>query len=99
MKFFHRGYLTSLVLTGAGLILLGFLLYVKLTPKDDAKEFSAIPVDVNYPSPDLDLMDKAGNRISLVQLHGSFILVNLWATWCPPCKAEMPTLQEYYEKL
>jgi peroxiredoxin len=53
---------------------------------------------VNYSAPDLTLNDLDGNSISLSDHLGSVVLVNNWATWCPPCKAEMPTLQVYYTK-
>ena len=33
-----------------------------------------------------------GDRLSLAQMQGKVVLLNLWATWCPPCRAEMPTL-------
>jgi len=38
-----------------------------------------------------------GQSASLEDYRGQVILVNLWATWCPPCRAEMPVLQAYYE--
>jgi thiol-disulfide isomerase/thioredoxin len=38
-----------------------------------------------------------GNPTSLDDYHGNVILVNNWAIWCPPCKAEMPELQAYYQ--
>ncbi|MBK9207749.1 MAG: TlpA family protein disulfide reductase [Anaerolineales bacterium] len=36
--------------------------------------------------------------MSLNDYRGSVVLVNLWATWCPPCREEMPALQKFYEK-
>jgi peroxiredoxin len=38
-----------------------------------------------------------GNPVSLSQFSGQVMLVNNWAIWCPPCKAEMPVLQTYYD--
>jgi peroxiredoxin len=58
---------------------------------------SAIPVEVNYPAPELSLDDLEGKPVSLEDYRGTVVLVNNWATWCPPCKAEMPTLQAYFE--
>lgn len=61
-------------------------------------ELSAVPVQVNYSAPELTLEDIAGAPVSLVDYHGQVVLVNLWATWCPPCKAEMPALEAFYQK-
>ncbi|WP_290696854.1 TlpA disulfide reductase family protein [Lacinutrix sp.] len=42
------------------------------------------------------LEDLEGNNFILNQLKGKVVLVNIWATWCPPCIAEMPSIQELY---
>jgi len=57
----------------------------------------AKPQAVNFSVPVLALTDLEGNPVSLQNLQGGYVLVNHWATWCPPCDAEMPTLQKYYE--
>jgi cytochrome c biogenesis protein CcmG, thiol:disulfide interchange protein DsbE len=59
-------------------------------------QYSTTPVEVNYPTPELNLTNLNSNEVSLNQFPGEVVLVNNWATWCPPCKAEMPTLQAYY---
>lgn len=45
------------------------------------------------------LKDTNGNTVSLKDLEGKVIFINFWATWCPPCVAEMPTIQTMYESL
>lgn len=60
------------------------------------------PIDHNKQSAlsssewDWQLLAPDGQRINLSQFKGQAILVNFWATWCPPCIAEMPALQELF---
>ena len=47
------------------------------------------------PAPVVALRDDAGATVSLAQYRGRVVVMNLWATWCPPCRAEMPELQRF----
>jgi thiol-disulfide isomerase/thioredoxin len=49
--------------------------------------------------PDLAFMDADGNAKRLSDWRGKVVLLNLWATWCAPCKVEMPSLDRLQEKL
>jgi peroxiredoxin len=89
----------AMLLIGTGLIALGIVLFIILNnsavPPDVTT--SAIPAKVDFASPDLTLTDLSGKAVSLREYLGSVVLVNLWATWCPPCQDEMPALQTFYE--
>jgi peroxiredoxin len=54
---------------------------------------------VGNPAPDFDTVDLQGNVWSLSKLKGKVVFLNFWATWCPPCREEMPSMQRLYAKL
>ncbi len=90
-----------MVFLASGLFLFGAAVIFALPRAEEAViargEASSIPAAVNYPAPELTLSDLQGNPSSLTDYLGQVVLVNNWATWCPPCKAEMPALQAYYQ--
>lgn len=56
---------------------------------------------VTTKSPDISFsyQDANGKILSTNELKGKVVFINFWATWCPPCRAEMPSLNELYNKL
>jgi peroxiredoxin len=60
---------------------------------------SAKPVDVGYVAPNFTLPDLEGREVSLSDYRGKVVFLNIWATWCPPCRDEMPSMQKMYEAL
>ncbi|MGN7478815.1 peroxiredoxin family protein [Solibacillus silvestris] len=49
-------------------------------------------------APDFTLYNMEGKPLTLSDLRGKRVVLNFWATWCPPCEAEMPHMQKYYDK-
>ena len=67
------------------------------TPQESVEE----PDDSNVklqPALDFELQDQYGNTHTLSDYEGKVIFMNFWATWCGPCKAELPDIQKLYEK-
>jgi len=89
-----------LLFLGLGLALILAALYsiLVLQKNSSQTDLSAVPAQVNFAAPELTLTDSQGVTHSLTDYRGQVVLVNLWATWCPPCKAEMPALQSFYDK-
>ncbi|MBN1668486.1 MAG: TlpA family protein disulfide reductase [Anaerolineales bacterium] len=92
---------------GAGLILLAIAFALLARPDEQAARAgdtaagntaSAIPSPVNYAAPELTLNRVDGQSASLSDYRGQVVLVNNWATWCPPCRAEMPELEAFYRR-
>ena len=54
---------------------------------------------VNKPAPDFTIQDLKGNTWKLSDLRGKVVFLNFWATWCPPCREEMPSMKALYEDM
>jgi thiol-disulfide isomerase/thioredoxin len=53
---------------------------------------------VNLDAPEFVVIDASGKRLSLSELRGTVVFINFWATWCPPCREEMPSVQSLYSR-
>jgi peroxiredoxin len=57
----------------------------------------ALPT-IGQPAPQLIVQQLDGHEFDLAKLRGKVVLVNVWATWCSPCRVEMPTLNAFYRQ-
>ncbi len=90
------------ILIGIGIgivILFGFRSEFVNIPGSSSKQ-GVYPVapNVDSPAPGFTLNSLSGEQISLEQYTGRPLMINFWATWCGPCRLEMPLFQSYHEK-
>lgn len=80
------------------LLLILFWLSPKTTFSQPPSPF-AVDKMIGQKAPDFTLKDLAGNNVSLSFYKGRVVLLNFWASWCPPCRAEMPSMNKLNDLL
>lgn len=63
-------------------------------PKGESDVVGLIPGNI---APDFELETLDGDTVRLQDYRGKQVMLNFWATWCPPCRAEIPDMQKFYE--
>lgn len=63
------------------------------------RELGFHPISDGQSFPDISFVDQDGRDLKLSDYSGSVVLLNFWATWCPPCRVEMPSMEELSKKL
>ncbi|MBK8137506.1 MAG: TlpA family protein disulfide reductase [Chloroflexi bacterium] len=97
-----RLYAAALVCFGAGLLILitaGLPDRTSATALALPAEGRAVAAEAGALAPPVVLTSSDGQTISLDELRGQVVVLNFWATWCAPCRVEMPELQKVSEKL
>ncbi len=67
--------------------------------QEQEQENNALETAIDKPAPDFTLVDLEGKTWTLSELQGQVVFLNFWATWCPPCVKEMPSMQNLYTAL
>lgn len=88
---------TILTIVGGLLAIVAAFWLFSDQPAAQTEQTTVGPVQIGQPVGDFQLSDIHGNTVSLSDYAGRVVLLNAWATWCPPCKAEMPDLNAYYQ--
>lgn len=81
------------------ILILGFAWILVSADKSGTSTAGHIPApQQGFLAPDFELPTITGETIKLSDLRGQAVLVNLWATWCPPCRAEMPAIEKIHNE-
>ncbi len=81
----------------AGFVFLGLASLSRAA--DPPLQVSLVPYKPRLTAPGLALKDLDGQTVTLAGLKGKVIVVNFWATWCPPCRREFPSMERLREKM
>ena len=81
-----------ILLTGAA------WMWVSATPSTSNTAGQVPAPQVGFLAPDFNLPTLAGEAISMESLRGQPVVINFWASWCPPCRSEMPAIQNVHDE-
>ena len=94
----HAGKIQSLILIA--LIIVGVVIIFLLQTKDTDFNLSGpSKFQVGKPAPGFSLPNLGGTLVNLADYKGKVVLLNIWATWCPPCVEEMPSMEKLFQSL
>ena len=78
------------------LLVSGAWIWLSRAPASEVTQGRIPAPQAGFLAPDFSLVTTTGERITLSELRGKPVLVNVWASWCPPCRAEMPAMEQAY---
>ncbi|MBN6205431.1 redoxin domain-containing protein [Ralstonia pickettii] len=64
---------------------------------EDNETEEVIGLEIGNRAPDFELQTLDGEQVKLSDYQGSRVMLNFWATWCPPCRAEMPDMEKFHQ--
>lgn len=91
----HARSSTALIVMGVGIFLIIFSLVAYFR---SSRSTGIQPPQLNQSMSDFELSNLENSWVSLSDYRGKVVLINTWATWCPPCRAEMPDLNAFYNQ-
>ncbi|SFA89012.1 MULTISPECIES: peroxiredoxin [unclassified Bacillus (in: firmicutes)] len=86
------------VLAAVALIVLITVAIVQAMEKKEEPVNNSTGIAIGSKAPDFEVKTLTGETVKLSDYKGKKVMLNFWATWCPPCKAEMPDMQKHYEQ-
>ncbi len=94
----RRAQIQSLLVMGGLIVIIGGVLALSFSaaPPTTAGQAKVGPAKVGQPIADFTVTDIHGVTHKMSDYKGRPVLINAWATWCPPCRAEMPDLHDFY---
>jgi peroxiredoxin len=78
-------------------LLIGLVAVYSFGIGERPQQSPAARTKIGMEAPDFTLKDMQGNSVTLSQFRGKVVFLNFWASWCPPCREEMPSMERLHE--